>query len=130
MELTEQPLEKFQKYKIRFFIFSLAFTEVVSWGSIYFTFSLFVNPMKHDLSWRYEDIIFPFSIALLVSGVTAVIVGRWIDKRGGYLFLMGGSFTTSVLFFVWSSTNTYAIYCIVWLMLGITRRIIYSSVYY
>jgi hypothetical protein len=62
---------------------ALAVAQLVSWGSIYYAFSLFVVPMEIAMGWSRTATNAALSIGLLVSGLAAYPVGAWIDHGHG-----------------------------------------------
>jgi hypothetical protein len=57
--------------------------QLVSWGSIYYAFSLFVVPMGNAMGWSRTATNAALSTGLLVSGLAAYPVGTWIDHGYG-----------------------------------------------
>ncbi|MDD5082746.1 MAG: hypothetical protein PHU08_05170, partial [Dehalococcoidales bacterium] len=71
------------KFFYGYWILAAAFVcLVVSVGSVWWTFSLFIKPIEADLSWSRGTIMVAFSIFTLVAGVTAPFIGRLIDQYG------------------------------------------------
>jgi len=52
---------------------ALAAAQLVSWGSIYYAFSLFVVPMESALGWSRTATNAALSIGLLISGLAAYL---------------------------------------------------------
>ncbi len=61
---------------------TLALTETVSWGILFYSFSIFITPMREDLGWSQARLTGAYSVALLLSGLAAPLVGRWLDRHG------------------------------------------------
>src|SRR5215217_2813738 len=59
---------------------TLATTETISWGILYYTFAAFLVPMRQELGWSTATLTGAYSLALLVSGLAAVPVGRWVGR--------------------------------------------------
>jgi MFS family permease len=76
---------------------ALAVTETVSWGIVYYSFSVFLLPMETELDASRAQLSFAFSLALLVSGVAAIPVGRWIDRHGARGLMTAGSLLAAAL---------------------------------
>jgi hypothetical protein len=62
---------------------ALAVAQLVSWGSVYYAFSLFVVPMEGAMGWSRTATNAALSVGLLVSGLAAYPVGTWIDHGHG-----------------------------------------------
>jgi hypothetical protein len=78
-------------------IWALAAAQLVSWGSVYYSFSLMVVPMETELHWSRSAINGALSIGLVASGCIAYPVGAWIDRHGGRLIMTLGSVLAAVL---------------------------------
>jgi MFS family permease len=68
----------------------LSFAETVSWGIVYYAFSVFIRPMEIELGWSRAQVTGAFSLALLVGGVAAVPVGHWLDAHGPRALMTAG----------------------------------------
>jgi MFS family permease len=75
----------------------LGATEVISWGVLYYAFSVFLTPMETDLGWSRAETTGAFSLALVLSGFAAIAVGRWLDRRGARVLMTVGSCAGVVL---------------------------------
>ena len=92
---------------------ALAVTQTVGYGVLYYTFSVMVVPMERELGWSRSELSGAFSSALLLSGLVAVPVGSWVDKRGARGVMTWGSSLGALLLLAWSFvTNLTAFYLI------------------
>ena len=100
---------------------TLAVTETISWGVLYYAFSVFLVPMQRELGWSPAVLAGAFSLALLVSGLAAPVVGRWVDRRGGRILMTGGSVLGSLLLLAWSRVRSdqAPLYYLIWAGLGL-----------
>src|SRR4051812_17180136 len=97
---------------------TLAITETISWGIIYYSFSVFLTPMQADLKWSRAEITGGFSLALLVMGALAFPVGAWIDQHGPRLLMTMGSIAASLLVLAWSQVTDKTTFYFIWAGLG------------
>ncbi len=98
---------------------TLAITETISWGIIYYAFSVFLTPMVNELGWSRTELTGAFSLSLLVAGGMAFPVGMWIDRNGARLLMTVGSIAASLLVFAWSLVNDLNTLYLIWVGLGI-----------
>ncbi|SDE33348.1 Predicted arabinose efflux permease, MFS family [Massilia sp. PDC64] len=70
----------------------LAVTQIVSWGSLYYAFTILSPGIRRDLGLAPELVFGAFSWALLVAGLAATPVGILLDRHGGRFVMAGGSF--------------------------------------
>ncbi len=103
---------------------ALAFGQVTSWGILYYAFSVFVGPMGSELRWSRAELTGAFSLALLVSGVTGVGVGRWVDRHGPRLLMTVGSIMAALLVLAWSRVQSLPAFYAVFVGLGVTMAMV------
>src|SRR5690349_20728314 len=96
-------------------VITLAFTEAISWGILYYGFSVFIRPMQASLGWSRASITGAFSLALLVSGAAGVPIGRWRDRRGPRLLMTSGSIAAELLVFAWSRSFDLFSFYLIWI---------------
>src|SRR5690554_3012295 len=69
--------------------------------------------METELGWTRAQTSGAFSLALLVSGLAAFPVGRWVDARGARGLMSVGSLAGSLLVLLWSFvTSLPALYLV------------------
>jgi MFS family permease len=101
-------------------IWALAIAQLVSWASLYYSFSLFVVPMEAELGWSRTTLDGALSLGLLVAGLLAYPVGAWIDRHGGRAVMSLGSLSGAALLWAWSSTRSPVLFYALWLGLGLS----------
>jgi MFS family permease len=97
----------------------LGVTQILSWGSIYYTPVLIVPLIVADRGWSIAFGMGGFSVGLLVAGLVSPYVGRSIDRFGGHVTMTFGSLIGALgLVLITHATNQIA-YLAVWMVLGI-----------
>lgn len=102
-----------------YIVAALAITETISWGVLFYSFSVFLSPMEAEFGWSRAAITGAFSLSLLVMGVSAYPVGSWVDRRGGRRLMTLGSVLAALLVAAWSQTQTLWQFYLVWLGIGL-----------
>lgn len=87
----------------------LAITEPVSWGVLYYGFGVLLAPMQAETGWSRAALTGAFSLALVVWGLTAVPVGRWLDQHGARSIMMLGSCLAVPLSLPGRAANPYRV---------------------
>lgn len=100
-------------------VLTLGFTETISWGVLYYAFSVFVEPMQAELGWSRAEITGAFSLAIVVLGLVGVPVGHWLDRRGPRLLMTAGSVLGVALVLAWSMTDDLATFYALWILMGV-----------
>lgn len=102
----------------RGFVFWLSLAQLISWGTLFYTFSLLLEHFEKDLSLSRVHAALAFSLALLVEGVLSIAVGRMIDAGRARAVMCTGSALAAASFvalaFVQNQWQLYA----VWIALG------------
>ncbi|HKV85226.1 MAG TPA: MFS transporter [Ktedonobacterales bacterium] len=98
---------------------ALALAEMTSWGVLYYAFTVFLEPMHRELGWSNASIAGAFSLALLLSGLVGLPLGRWLDQFGPRVLMTAGSCVAVVLLLAWSSVRTLSGFYLIWAGLGV-----------
>ena len=113
------PTSTTRRYTRGPMIWALGWAQVVSWGTLYYGFPLFVLPMQREFGWSLTLLNGALSAGLLISGLCTYGVGTWIDRHGGRGLMTLGSAGTAVLLVAWSQVHSIAMFYGVWLLLGV-----------
>lgn len=96
----------------------LGSTETVSWGVLYYTFSVLVAPTTAELGWSRAQISGALSVMLVVSGLAGLWTGRWLDEHGPRLLMTAGSIVAVPLVIAWSQSRDLLSFYLVWIGIG------------
>ena len=99
-------------------VWTMAIAQIVSWGTMYYAFSLFVVPMQQSLGWSRPLLNGALSLGLLTTGGVAFPVGAWIDRRGGRGIMSLCSLTGGLLLFAWAEVETPWVFYVIWMLIG------------
>ncbi|HEY1388739.1 MAG TPA: MFS transporter [Ktedonobacterales bacterium] len=101
-------------------VITLSLTEITSWGILYYTFSVLLGPMEHELHWNAASLTGAYSLALLVSGLMAVPIGRWLDRaRTPRALMAAGSLLGVAMLVVWATVTSLPVFYALWVALGV-----------
>lgn len=105
-------------------VLALSATETVSFGILYYAFTVFVQPMARDLSLSVAVVAGAYSVGLVVAGFAADPVGRLLDRYGARWLMTGGSLVAGGLLIAWSFVQgAWSLY-LVWFLLGIAMSLV------
>jgi MFS family permease len=96
----------------------LGVTQILSWGTIFYTPVLIVPLIAHERGWSMSFAMGGFSVALLVAGLIAPYVGRSIDRLGGHVTMTIGSLIGALGLALMVRADHPAAYIAVWMLLG------------
>jgi predicted MFS family arabinose efflux permease len=97
----------------------LALTQTVSWGVLYYAFSVLLVPMQNSLGWSRSTFVGGFTVAVLVSGLSASVVGRLLDVERARPVMSGGSVLGVVAVLAWSQAHSVPTYYIASVAVGL-----------
>jgi MFS family permease len=113
-----------------FVVGALAITEPISWGILYYGFGVMLTPIQQEMGWSQTESTGAFSLMLLVSGVMAVPVGRWLDQHGARGLMTVGSCLATVAIVAWAQIQTLLGFYLVWVGVGmISAMILYEPAF-
>ena len=96
----------------------LSLAQLITWGSVFYTFALLMEPLERELGLNRAQSSLAFSLALLAEGLLAYPVGRWIDRGHERAVMTGGSLLVALCLFLHSFVTSVAGFYAVWLVLG------------
>ena len=76
---------------------ALAISQTVSYGVLYYSFSVFLAPTAQALHASSTAVTGAMTLALLAGAVTMLPVGRYLDRHGGRGLMTGGSMLATLL---------------------------------
>jgi MFS family permease len=97
---------------------ALCITETVTWGIVYYGFPVFLRPMEEALGASRVAITGAFSVGLAASALSALSVGRWLDRHGPRGLMTLGSGMATVLCLAWARVESLPALYAVWLGMG------------
>ncbi len=96
----------------------LSLAQLITWGSVFYTFSLLMEPVERELGLTRAQSSLAFSLALLAEGALAYPVGRWIDAGHERAVMTGGSLLVAAALAWHSAVHSAAAFYAVWIVLG------------
>jgi MFS family permease len=75
--------------------------------------------MEGELGWSRGDMTGAFSLGLLLAGMAAIPIGRWLDVHGPRLLMTIGSISGALLVAAWSGVATLTQLYVVWAAMGL-----------
>lgn len=77
-------------------IWGLGLTQIIGYGTLYYSFSILAPGMARDFGWTQEWVFAVFSAALLIGGLAAPSIGRRIDRHGAGAMMALGSLVAAL----------------------------------
>jgi MFS family permease len=99
---------------------TLAASETTAYGVLAYAFGVFLLPMQQELGWSRTALTGAYSLAIIVSGVAAIPVGRWLDRHGARALMTAGAGAASLLVLAWAQVSDLAAFYAIWVGIGLT----------
>ena len=96
----------------------LSLAQLITWGSVFYTFALLLEPVERELALTRAQSSLAFSLALLAEGLFAYPVGRWIDRGHERAVMTGGSLLVALGLAAHAHVHSAAAFYAVWTVLG------------
>ena len=96
----------------------LGSTQVLSWGSLYYAFTILAHDIGRELHLRAELVFGAFSWCLLVAGLLSTPTGILLDRYGGRRIMAAGSLLCGAGFMLLSQALDATTYFLAWTVLG------------
>ena len=102
----------------RAFVIWLSLAQLITWGSVFYTFALLMEPLESELGFTRAQTSAAFSMALLMEGLLAFMVGRWIDRGHERRVMTVGSLMMGAGLAAHTQVSGLIGFYAVWLWLG------------
>ena len=98
--------------------FTLAITQLVSWGVLFYGFAVVAPELVTETGWSETAVSGAFSLGLLVSGVAAPPVARALTSRDPRLVLTAGSLLGAAGMVLFAAAHTLPLLYVAWVVVG------------
>lgn len=111
-------------------VLTLAFTETISWGILYYAFSVLLVPMEEALGAGRAELSTAFSIAIVARALSAPAAGSWVDRHGVRSLMTVGSLAGVLLVLAWSAVTSVTQLTFVFAGIGVvTSAVLYEPAF-
>ncbi|WP_055600097.1 MFS transporter [Streptomyces aureus] len=97
---------------------ALCATQITSWGIVYYAFPVLNPEITAATGWSSTATTAAFSLALLVSGIAGIRVGRIIDHRGPRTVMTAGSAAGAASMVIVALAPNPAVFFAGWVLAG------------
>ncbi|MFE9046021.1 MFS transporter [Streptomyces sp. NPDC007818] len=98
---------------------ALCVTQITSWGIVYYAFPVLNPQITAATGWSASTTMAAFSLALVVSGVAGIRVGRIIDRHGPRTIMTAGSVTGALSLTVVALAPNPTVFFGGWILAGL-----------
>lgn len=86
-------------------VWALAGTTTVSYGVLYYSFAVFLVPMREELGASTAQLSGALTLAMALTGLGAIVVGRWLDQWGARWVMTASSLVGASAVVAWSQAQ-------------------------
>lgn len=102
----------------------LAFTQIVSWGSLYYAFTILAPHIGHETGWSTGVVFGAYSWSLLISGLAATPAGIVLDRVGGRSVMGAGSLLAGIGLIWLGCAHSVMHYFAAWTVIGVAMAMV------
>jgi predicted MFS family arabinose efflux permease len=119
-----------QRRRARVIVAALAVSQTVGYGALYYSFAVLLVPMAADLHASTTAVTGALTAATLAGAVSAVPVGRWLDRHGGRALMTTGSLLATALLVLAAGVEDLLTLYLVWIGLGLVAgAVLYEAAF-
>lgn len=111
--------------RARAIVAALAVTQTVGYGSLWYSFSVFLGPVSADLHASRTAVTGAFATAVLAAAALAVPVGRRLDRHGSRALMTTGSVLGSALLAGFAHVHSLLTLYLVWTGIGAVGAMVF-----
>lgn len=116
---TELSARGWGSPRLRRATFTLAFTQLVSWGVLFYSFAVVAPDMSADTGWSEPVVAGAFSVGLLTAGFAAPPVAAALTQRDPRLVLSAGSVIGIGGMLLLAAAHHVVVLYVAWVVIGI-----------
>lgn len=98
---------------------ALCATQITSWGIVYYAFPVLLPHLTADTGWSLNAVTAAFSLALVVSAVAGIPLGRILDRRGPRAVMTTGSVIGTLAILVIAAAPNLTVFTCGWILAGV-----------
>lgn len=100
-------------------VWILGLTETISWGTLFFAFTVFIEPMIRSTGWSRPFLAGGYSLGLLVWAMCSFAVGRLLDRAPARRVMGAGSVLAGLGLLLWAWSPSPAMFLLMWVPIGL-----------
>lgn len=115
----------------RYRVYSLALSQLVAYGSLYYSFGAVLPAMSQDLGLTVLESSSVFSAGLAASALSSLAVGFLLDRVGAKRVLLIGGIAGAMALLAWSQAPSYPLLLTAWIAIGLAAPFVfYETVFF
>jgi len=109
----------------------LSVSQLIGWGTFYYAFTLFNDPLSSAFGWSSSEINLALTIGFVSWATTAPFVGNALDRFGGRTVMSVGTVVGIASFLIWAYASSLYLFYGSWILMGIAMACtLYEPAFY
>ncbi|OWW04515.1 MFS transporter [Rhizobium sp. R72] len=105
-------------------ISALGLTQIIGYGTLYYSFSILAPGMAKDLGITLEQVFGVFSVSLFVGGLSAPVIGGQMDRAGAATVLTVGSVLSAITLALCAWSPSVAVFALAIVLMEISSGMV------
>ena len=102
----------------RVVVAALGLTQILSWGTSFYFPAVFAAPIVADTGWGLTYVVSGTSIGLLIAGLLAPQIGKWIDIHGGRPVILASAPLQAAGLIIMGFAPSLSVFLVAWVLVG------------
>jgi len=119
--LAPPPAHREPFWRRNLFIAGLGIGQIISWGTLYYSFPLIAEPMGKELALSKTEVYGAATLGLVVTGLAAYPIGAAIDRGRGRGVMTWGSVLGGLLLIAWSRVGNLGVFYLLFAGIGLVQ---------
>lgn len=102
-------------------IWAFAISQTLGYACLYYIFAALVTDWQADLGWSKPQLAMGPTLAIVIAGGLAPIVGRFIDRGWSRALLSGGAVVGALALALLATASSQATYLFAWALIGLAQ---------
>ncbi len=116
---THAEVVPLERTDLRRVVTVLCVTEIVSWGVLFYAFTVLADAIRDREGWPLTHVVAVFTVAQLMAAVVGLWVGRRLDRHGPRLVMTGGSLLGVLSVILIAVAPSLPFFAAAWVLAGV-----------
>lgn len=109
----------------------LSFSQLIGWGTFYYAFTLFNEPLNRAFGWSSSEINLALTIGFVSWATAAPFVGNALNRWGGRIVMSLGTAVGIISLLGWAFSSSLYLFYGCWVLMGIAMACsLYEPAFY
>ena len=102
-------------------LIALCIAELVSWGLLYYSLPVAVEPISRDMGWSHTVVTAALSLGLVISAIAGIRVGKLLDSYGPRSIMSLGTVVGVLALLLVAWAPNLLVFYLAWVLAGFAQ---------